>query len=90
LIPIKFGTLKPLLSGVVRQGKVSLDDPVEKVKSKVFKRVSLDTELGVLNTILETENFALVVNTHTICKSSFFATVSYISGHRTDSLEKSQ
>jgi hypothetical protein len=47
---------------------VSLDDPVEKVKSKVFKRVSLDTELGVLNTILETENFALVVNTHTICK----------------------
>jgi hypothetical protein len=55
----------------VWQGKVSLDDPVEKVKSKVFKRVSLDTELGVLNTILETENFALVVNTHTICKSSY-------------------
>jgi hypothetical protein len=50
---------------------VSLDDSVEKVKSKVFKRVSLDTELGVLNTILETENFALVVNTHTICKSIY-------------------
>jgi hypothetical protein len=58
----------------VWQGKVSLDDPVEKVKSKVFKRVSLVTELGVLNTILETENFALVVNTHTICKSTFSAT----------------
>ncbi len=56
---------------------MSLDDPVEKVKSKVFKRVSLDTELGVLNTILETENFALVVNTHTICKSNFSATASW-------------
>jgi hypothetical protein len=78
----------------VWQGKVSLDDPVEKVKSKVFKRVSLDTELGVLNTILETENFALVVNTHTICKCApvvyFYMCMygTYISGTRTDSIEK--
>ena len=49
------------------QGKVSLSDPVEKVKSKVFKRVTLDTQLGVLNRLLESENFALVVNTQTIC-----------------------
>ena len=58
------------------QGKVSLDDPVDRVKSKVFKRVNLDTQLRVLNSILETESFALVVNTHTICKSSLSIIIS--------------
>jgi hypothetical protein len=41
---------------------------VEKVRSKVFKRVTLHTQLGILNRILESENFALVVTSQKICE----------------------
>lgn len=59
------------IMGMVTQGslisnmianKIKPETPVEKVLYKQFKKISLDTKLGKLYHILETEYFALVVH----------------------------
>ena len=44
------------------------DDPIEKVAYSTFKKVNLDTTLGKLNRILDSEHFALVVHSQRLCK----------------------
>jgi cystathionine beta-synthase len=50
------------------QGKVMSDDPIEKATYNTFKKVTLDTTLGKLNRILDSEHFALVVHSQRLCK----------------------
>ncbi|XP_040914049.1 cystathionine beta-synthase b [Toxotes jaculatrix] len=57
-------TLGTILS-FVSAGKVKALDAVSKVLCKSFKQVHLTDSLGKLSRILETENFALVVQDHT-------------------------
>jgi hypothetical protein len=48
------------------------DDPIEKATYNTFKKVTLDTTLGKLNRILDSEHFALVVHSQRLCELSFF------------------
>jgi len=50
------------LKSKLLNGKVSACDPVEKATYNTFKKLGLDTTLGKLNRILDTDHFALVVH----------------------------
>ena len=47
------------------------DDPIEKATYNTFKKVTLDTTLGKLNRILDSEHFALVVHSQRLCKLNY-------------------
>jgi cystathionine beta-synthase len=55
---VSLGSLKAKLL----KGRVMSDDPIEKVAYSTFKKVNLETTLGKLNRILDSEHFALVVH----------------------------
>lgn len=60
-------TVGNLISYLVA-GKVTRSSPVEKVLYKQFKQIYLDTTLGKLSRILDTDHFALVVHNQKQCE----------------------
>ncbi|XP_018026390.1 cystathionine beta-synthase-like [Hyalella azteca] len=59
-------TLGSLMSKIVN-GKVEADSPVAHSLYSNFKRITLDTTLAKLSTILHRDHFALVVHTQRLC-----------------------
>lgn len=57
------------LKAKLLKGKVMSDDPIEKATYNTFKKVTLDTTLGRLNRILDSEHFALVVHSQRLYSS---------------------
>jgi len=55
---VSLGSLKAKLL----KGKIMSDDPIMNATYSTFKKVTLDTTLGKLNRILDSEHFALVVH----------------------------
>jgi hypothetical protein len=57
------------------------DDPIEKATYNTFKKVTLDTTLGKLNRILDSEHFALVVHSQRLCEchSSIYRVLNILS-----------
>jgi len=50
------------LKAKLLKGKIMSDDPIQKATYSTFKKVTLETTLGKLNRILDSEHFALVVH----------------------------
>ena len=48
------------------------DDPIQKATYSTFKKVNLETTLGKLSRILDSEHFALVVHSQKLCKFPLF------------------
>jgi len=59
----------------IASGRVKTTDPVSKMTYGQFKKVSIQTELGTLTQIFNTDHFALVVATQTWYTSPDKATV---------------
>ena len=58
------------LKAKLMKGKIHSTDPVEAAVYTQFKKLCLDTTLSKLNSILDTDHFALVVHKQRICKST--------------------
>ena len=56
------------LKAKLMKGKICSTDPVETAVYTQFKKLCLDTTLSKLNSILDTDHFALVVHKQRICK----------------------
>ena len=56
------------LKAKLMKGKICSTDPVEAAVYTQFKKLCLDTTLSKLNSILDTDHFALVVHKQRICK----------------------
>merc|ERR1711902_14145 len=50
------------------KGKVNPTDPVEAATYNTFKKLNLDTTMGRLSRVLDTEHFALVVHNQRLCE----------------------
>ena len=53
----------------VMKNKVKTVDPVKLVTYKQFRQVSLDTSLGHVSTLMDTDHFVLVVHSQRMGKS---------------------
>jgi len=53
-------------------GKVEGSSPVSHSLYSQFRKITLDTTLGKLSTILHRDHFALVVHTQRLCKYPMF------------------
>jgi len=63
---VSLGSLKAKLL----KGKIMSDDPIMKATYSTFKKVTLDTTLGKLNRILDSEHFAMVVHSQRLFTNS--------------------
>jgi len=63
---VSLGSLKAKLL----KGKIMSDDPIMKATYSTFKKVTLETTLGKLNRILDSEHFALVVHSQRLYTNS--------------------
>jgi len=58
------------LKAKLLKGNIMSDDPIEKATYSTFKKVTLETTLGRLNRILDSDHFALVVHSQRLFKNA--------------------